>query len=127
MDKSTVVVVVVSDAEPPMCWLCGMVKSPDECVGPDCSFCIKVQADMDAAYEAERKASWYDVGNGTMLQCEVFSVSEQLANDPIRSGCDGEIVAAARRRDIKRGCPHCQELVMENASEPEVAKALLRG
>jgi hypothetical protein len=42
--------------------------------------------------------------------------------DPIMemSGCAGEFARDFRRKDLRDGCPHCSESVLENASEPDV-------
>lgn len=61
-----------------------------------------------------------DPRTGRFRQCRVRQLDE-AADDPIMvaSGCFGEFVNDARKRDLRDGCPRCWEEVIANASEPD--------
>ena len=94
----------------------------------------------DAAYadefaEWERKtlideevASWYYNKEGDLVQCRVYSTGRALSEDPRGGcGCESEILASVRRKDINDGCPHCTELVANNSDSPALRQHLLWG
>lgn len=124
-----VVVVDVVESDPPLCWIAGCSQRPEDCGGDACEACREIAAGLEAQEKEREEASWYTDASGNRVQCEVYRLEMATVDDPIMamSGCAGEFFAAARRKDLRRGCPCCTELVVENAGEPGVVAALLRG
>lgn len=65
-------------------------------------------------------ATIYTDKTGRLRTCRVERLND-CADDPMNAQAPmDEIYGAARRQDVRDGCPACRAALVENLSEPEV-------